>query len=182
MPIKDMNKILSLTCALVILAAVLTGCEKNYDELYQNPNKPSASTPALNLTGILKDMLVPPAGMEERWSQYFLINYDYYGNNRYDFGAAETAYVTLTNVLKMEEEEKKLGFADVNPYSALGKFFRAYAFADMSLKMGDIPMKDALQGLNDLTPAYDTQKDVFLQAFTCAGRSKQRPCRADQQK
>lgn len=149
-----------------MLVAVLSGCEKNYDELYQNPNKPSASTPALNLTGVLKDMLVQPAGMEERWSQYFLINYDYYGNNRYDFGAAPTSYATLTNVLKMEEEEKKLGFADQNPYSALGKFFRAYFFVDMSLKMGDMPMKDALKGLTDMTPAYDTQKDIFLQAFT----------------
>jgi len=161
-----MNKILSITCALALIVAVLTSCEKNYDELYQNTNKPAASTPSLNLTGVLKDMLVPPAGMEERWSQYFLINYDYYGNNKYEFGNAPTSYTTLTDVLKMEEEEAKLGFDELNPYNALGKFFRAYYFTDMSLKVGDIPMKDALQGLNGMTPAYDTQKDVFLQAFT----------------
>jgi hypothetical protein len=35
----------------------------------------------------------------------------------------------------------------------------------MSLEMGDIPMNDALQGLDNLTPAYDSQKDVFKQAF-----------------
>ena len=31
--------------------------------------------------------------------------------------------------------------------------------------MGDIPMNEALQGLDNLTPAYDSQKDIFKQAF-----------------
>jgi hypothetical protein len=35
----------------------------------------------------------------------------------------------------------------------------------MSLEMGDIPMNDAFKGLDNLTPAYDSQKDVFKQAF-----------------
>lgn len=161
-----MNKILYTSCMCVMLIALLSACEKNYDELYQNPNKPAVTTPSLNLSGVLKDMLVTPAGMEERWSQYFLINYDYYGNNRYDFKSDSTYYKTLTNVLKMEEEEKKLGFAELNPYNALGKFFRAYFFTRMSLGVGDIPMTEALAGLDNLAPAYDKQKDVFLQSLT----------------
>lgn len=160
-----MSKIFSITCALVTLAVVLTSCEKNYDELYQNPNKPTTSTPALNLSGVLKDMLVNPSGMEERWAQYYLINYDYYGNNRYDFGTATMNYTTLSNVVKMEEEAQKLGYPERNPYTALGKFFRAYFFTNMSLKVGDVPMTDALKGVADMSPAYDTQKKVFTQSL-----------------
>jgi hypothetical protein len=35
----------------------------------------------------------------------------------------------------------------------------------MSLEMGDIPLTQALQGADNFTPAYDTQKKVFQQAF-----------------
>ena len=35
----------------------------------------------------------------------------------------------------------------------------------MSLQVGDIPMTDALKGLENFVPAYDPQKKVFQQAF-----------------
>ena len=106
-----------------------------------------------------------PYGDYEKWDQYFLQNYDYYGNNRYDFGSGANFYATLKNVTKMEEEAKRIQLPAVNSYSALAKFLKAYFFTQMSLQMGDIPMKDALKGLEALTPAYDSQKDIFKQAF-----------------
>jgi len=36
----------------------------------------------------------------------------------------------------------------------------------MSLKVGDIPMSEALKGLASPTPKYDSQKQVFLQSLT----------------
>ncbi len=65
----------------------------------------------------------------------------------------------------MEEEARGAGLPEVNAYSALGKFFRAYFFTKMSLQVGDIPMTEALKGLNDFSPVYDPQKKVFQQAF-----------------
>jgi hypothetical protein len=47
----------------------------------------------------------------------------------------------------------------------LGHFFRAYFFTKMSLQVGDIPMTEALKGLEDFNPVYDPQKKVFQQAF-----------------
>jgi hypothetical protein len=161
-----MKKIFRVIIAQLLVVILLAGCDRTMEDLYQNPNKPVNSTPALNLTGILKDMLDAPAGMEERWSQYFLINYDYYGNNRYDFGEGSTYYGSLTNVVKMEEEAKRQGLPEVNPYAALSKFFKAYFFTKMSLQMGDIPMTQALKGLENLTPSYDSQKDVFKQSLS----------------
>jgi hypothetical protein len=61
----------------------------------------------------------------------------------------------------MEEEAQKLSGTD-NPYAALGKFFRAYFSIRMSMKFGDIPFSEALQGLENTTPAYDAQKAVFV--------------------
>lgn len=154
----------------VIGAAVLTtSCKKSFDSLNSNPNVPTTVQPSLLLNSVLYNMYDAPYTMKERWGQYYCCNYDYYGNNQYSFGPIDGEdgdyYNTLKNVVKMEQQARAYGGEAVNPYEALGKFFRAYFFTRMSLEVGDIPMNDALKGAGTLTPAYNTQKEVFLQAF-----------------
>jgi len=160
-----MKNIFKILLVPVLLIMILPGCQKSFSDLNQNPNKPVTVPPYLLVTGILNNMADMPAGDYEKWDQYFLINYDYYGNNRYDFGSGANYYGTLKNVVKMEEEAKKINSPAINPYEAMAKFFKAYFFTKMSLEMGDIPMTDALKGLDKLNPVYDTQKKVFQQAF-----------------
>lgn len=159
---KNISKLLLLPALVVV---VMAGCKKSFDSLRQNPNKPVSVPASLLLNGVLNSMYDAPYSDYEKWDQYFIINYDYYGNNRYDFGSGADYYTTLTSVLKMEESAAAAGLPEVNAYSAMGKFFRAYFFTKMSLEMGDIPMSQALQGLDNLKPAYDAQSDVFKQAF-----------------
>ncbi|MEP6583489.1 MAG: SusD/RagB family nutrient-binding outer membrane lipoprotein [Ginsengibacter sp.] len=160
-----MKKIINGLFIAMLAMFVLPSCKKSFEDLYQNPNKPVSAPASLLLNGVLNDMYDAPASLYERWSQYFVINYDYYGNNRYDFGEGTNYYSTLKNVVKMEEEATKAGLPQVNAYSALGKFFRAYFFTKMSLQVGDIPMTEALKGLDNFSPVYDPQKKVFEQAF-----------------
>ena len=120
---------------------------KRFDELTINENKPNSVPAGLLLNGILNDAYEAPNGQYEAWDQYYLNNYDYYGNNRYDFGAGATYYTTLKNVGLMEQQALAAGQPAVNPYAALAEFFRAYLFTRMSLEMGDIPQTEALQGL-----------------------------------
>ena len=152
---------------IVFLGLVISfsSCKKSFEELGADINRPVSVPPSLLLNGILNDLYDSPYGDFEKWSQHFLQNYDYYGNNRYDFGAGDNHYSTLKNVLKMEEEAKKIQLPEVNAYSALGKFLKAYFFTKMSLQMGDLPMNEALKGLDNLTPVYDSQKDIFAQVF-----------------
>ncbi|HEU4575656.1 MAG TPA: SusD/RagB family nutrient-binding outer membrane lipoprotein [Chitinophagaceae bacterium] len=159
---KKLFKISLLSAAIALIAG---GCQKKFDDLNINENKPTHVPPSLLLNGILYDMYDAPYTMSERYAQYYCCNYDYYGNNRYDFGSGDNYYSTLKNVLKMQEEALDNGAAAVNPYDAMGKFFKAYFFTKMSLEMGDIPMTEALKGIENLKPAYDAQKDVFKQAF-----------------
>lgn len=149
--------------AVVILAA--TGCKKSFDDMNKNENKPTSVPASLLLNGVLFSMYEAPSSMKERWCQYYCCNYDYYGNNRYDFGAGDNNYFILKNVVKMQEEAIKGGAADLNPYAALAKFFKAYFITKMSLSMGDVPMSEALLGSTKLTPAYDSQKKVFQQSL-----------------
>ena len=51
-------------------------------------------------------------------------------------------------------------------FAAIGKFLKAYFLYDLTMNLGDIPVSDALKGLTNVTPKYDTQKQVFQQILT----------------
>jgi hypothetical protein len=143
---------------------IFTRCQ-DFEEIEKNPNQTTTAPPSLILTGIQNDMLESPWSLEHRWNQYWCCNYNYYGNNEYSWTNATLKFQTLKNVLKMEEEALNTGAKALNPYSALGKFFRAYFYVRMTQQVGDLPLEEALSGLENTTPAYATQKDIYLQVF-----------------
>jgi hypothetical protein len=159
-----MKKILKIYL-LPILLLTVTSCKKSYQDLTINNNVPTSVPASLLFNGILNNMVDLPQSSSEIYCQYYIYNYNYYGNNTYNFGSGDNYYIALKNVLLMEKQAVAAGAAAVNPYSAIGKFFRAYFFSKMSLEMGDIPMTQALQGLSNLTPKYDTQKAVMIQCL-----------------
>ncbi|RZA01082.1 MAG: hypothetical protein EOP47_11985 [Sphingobacteriaceae bacterium] len=158
-----MKKISQKILLLLTAAITIAGCKKDFQDRYVNPNKPTAVQPSLLLTGIMNKMLEAPAGQNDRTNQYQLQNNSYFGNNQYNFGSGTNYYATLTDVQNMEILSATAG--EVNPYGAMGKFFRAYFFTKMSLQMGDIPMSQALQGAKLLTPVYDAQKTIFINSL-----------------
>jgi hypothetical protein len=151
------------------LVSILTGCEQSFSDLEKDPNRPANATASLVLNGVLNDMYDKvtgqPWGAEQRWNQFYASNYNYYATNDYAWTTTGLQYTTLKNVIKMEQEAKRVGLPDVNPYTALGKFFRAYYFVNMSQRVGDVPLTDALKALDNLTPTYNTQKDVYVQVL-----------------
>lgn len=159
---KNTNRFILLSVSFLL---VMTSCKKSFEDLSTNANKPSSVPSSLLLTGILNSMYDAPNEQSEIVAQYYLYNYDYYGNNRYELGGSDNYYNTLENVVRMETEAVKAGSPALNPYSALGKFFRAYFFIKMSMETGDIPFTQALQGLSNLAPAYDPQKTVFQKSL-----------------
>ncbi len=148
--------------AFIAVLLLANGCQK-FEELEQDPNRSTSASPSLVLRGVLKDMYYAPWGDESQWCQYWCVNYNYYGTNEYWTGSARFRHTTLKNVLKMEEEAQNIKLPAVNAYSALGKFFRAYFYYDMTMRVGDVPMSEALKGADNIFPKYDTQKEVFVQ-------------------
>lgn len=144
-------------------ALVFASCTKTYTDLEKNPNNPESVPASLILNGIEVSIFERPWGTQDRWNQFSLCNYNYYGNNEYNWSGASMYYTVLKNVVKMEEETQKTGASVVNPYSAIGKFMRAYLFYQMTMRVGDLPMTEALKGIDNLKPKYDTQKNIFLQ-------------------
>ena len=156
-----LNKIIIVICLLALAAG---GCQKKYDDYASNPNKPASVPPGLVLTGILSDMNGDkPWSLVTRWCQFDCCNYNYYGDQRYDWTGGGLNYSTLNNVIKMEEEAQKVSEFEQKTYNTLGKFFRAWFFYRMTNLVGDLPLKDALKGAGTPAPAYDTQKEIFIQ-------------------
>jgi len=177
-----MKKIFKIYLLPMLMVLTVSSCKKSFDQLTQNTNVPASVPASLLMNGVLNDMVDLPDGAtssshqssdvytyasnkDEIWCQYYIYNYNYYGNNTYDFDSGPDYYGTLKNVLAMEAQATTAGGATINPYEAMGKFFRAYFFSKMSLERGDIPMTQALKGLSNLTPTYDTQKAVMVQCL-----------------
>ncbi|HEY5826619.1 MAG TPA: SusD/RagB family nutrient-binding outer membrane lipoprotein [Cyclobacteriaceae bacterium] len=147
---------------LISLAALfaLNSCE-DFAELEQNNNKPNQVPAGLVFNGILIDMYERPWSVEHRQNQFWACNYNYYGTNEY-WSAANLNFMTLKNIEKMKDEALRNGAKEVNPYSALGKFLSAVFYVRMTQRVGDLPLTEALQGLDNTFPKYDNQKQIYL--------------------
>lgn len=146
--------------AFLLAIPLLQACQ-DFAELEKNQNKPNQVPAGLALNGVLNDMYESPWSVGHRQNQYWACNYNYYGTNEYWAGAA-LSFQTLKNVVKMEEEAKRGGAGEVNPYSAIGKFARALFYVRMSQRVGDLPLSEALLGLENTKPKYDTQKQIYV--------------------
>ena len=135
--------------AFLAVTLIASGCTKTFEKYAVNPNQPTAVPAYLLLRQIENSIMVFPGGDEDKFSQYTLSTYTYYGTNEYWSGSTSMNYGILNNITAMETEAAKTSTDPnaVNPYGALAKFFKAYLFIDMTLKFGDIPMSDALKGL-----------------------------------
>lgn len=152
-----------LLTILPVAATFNTGCQKSYADLNANPNQPEHVPAPLILNGALIDFYQSPWSLTHRWNQFSCCNYNYYGNQEYNWAGVSLNYTTLKNIVKMEEEAA--GTFDEVGFKAVGKLLRAFFFYNMSMRVGDLPMNEALKGLENLTPVYDTQKDIFKQCL-----------------
>ncbi len=150
--------------SIITLLAVVTSCQ-DFEELEKDPNRPVSAPASLILGSVMNDMYRGPWSDIHKWNQFWCSNYNYYGTQEYNWTTTSFSYTTIKNVMKMEEEAIKSGAKEVNAYAALGKFFRAFYFTEMTLKLGDIPLTESLLGIENTKPVYNTQKEVFVQVL-----------------
>lgn len=156
---------------MVVAAFTVSACQKKFEDLQINPNIPTSVPPNLILNKLMNDMSgglggVQPWGNVARYNQYFARNFQYYGDNQYDFnGGPFDVYMNiLKNVYQMEKEAEKSAGNVKTPYHAIAKFIKAYYFYNLTSLMGDVPMSEAIKAADGvLQPKYDKQKDVFVQ-------------------
>jgi hypothetical protein len=160
-----MKKIIQIL-TLVLVIGSISACNKSFDSLAADPNRATSVPANLILNNVLLDFTEEAFNSNQRWNQYYVCNYAYYGNQEYNWtGYSYNGYNMLKNIAQMESEASK-SVATPNPYTAIGKFLKAYYLYDLTMHLGDIPVSEALKGLDNVTPKYDSQKQVFQQILT----------------
>ncbi|MFM2440188.1 MAG: hypothetical protein RLZ16_1187 [Bacteroidota bacterium] len=160
-----MKKILQIITAVLVISSTVA-CKKSFDSLAVDPNRATSVPPNLILNSVLSNFSQGGFSDEMLWNQFYDCNYAYYGNQEYNWtGYSFGNYNVMKNIVKMEEEATK-NVAAPNAYTALGKFMKAYFLYDLTMRVGDIPVSESLKGLENVTPKYDTQKQVFQQILT----------------
>lgn len=153
--------ILNKCLAGLLLIVVLAPACRKHDYYQENPNQPSAATPALLLT----DICVSIFNYDPQASAYAARHLTYYerGNSAVDYSWTSSGFGNfdkLRQVKKMDELAQQSGEEN---YRGLAKFFRAVLFAQMTETFGDIPYSESLGALEGNTkPKYDPQEDVYV--------------------
>ena len=149
------------TVIILTVLSIFTGCS-DLSEINVNPNQAVETHPRLLLTQIEWDAFRDFGGTSPLYAAKMIVQTD--GESSYQFYKWDRsnfdAYSRMRNVNKMMNEAERI---KNNAYIALGKFFRAYYFFNLTITFGDIPYSEALLGETEkkYTPAYDSQKDVF---------------------
>ncbi|AWW32237.1 hypothetical protein DN752_19995 [Echinicola strongylocentroti] len=150
------------TICLLALVLMTTSC-LDFEQLRNNPNNPQTVPPSLLFTELIPAPQSSFAGDAYSFSQYHMwIATDNATAPSYQFGRGNFTYEKIRNIDKMDEEA---AHANAPVYSIMGKFFRAYYYLEMTRRMGDIPLSESMKGAENPTPAYDTQKAVYIQAL-----------------
>ncbi|MDQ0068080.1 hypothetical protein J2T03_004007 [Chryseobacterium lathyri] len=139
---------------------ILTSCETDLDKINENPNDQASVDPKVLLTYVSKDAF--QVNGDNMYASRMMIGTD--GENTYQYmkwndASFEVYTKGILNTVKMMQEAEKINNKN---YSAIGKFYRAYYFFNLSLKFGSIPYTEAAKGESGITqPKYDSQETVM---------------------
>lgn len=146
----------------LVIAVIASSCSKSdFEELLQDPNRPTSVHPALLLTGIEVNAFTAK-GSSPTYLAHMMFNTggakaeQYFDFQRGGFGD----YNNLLQVQQMEIEAQSRGLQE---YVAISQFFKAYFYYNLTMTFGDVPLSQALKATSGIyAPVYDAQKDVFI--------------------
>jgi hypothetical protein len=172
-----MKKYISII--LTILAVAGSSCKKNYlDELAINPNTPAVTTPALTLAGALKttaDIVAPNAstvGLNAAVGGFIEFGcWD--GFLAWSTGTQPSATILLYQVTTSSYDYFTPIYSNISNYNAvigsttepnyiaISKIMEVYDFEMLVDVYNDVPYFQAVQGITNLTPKYDSASAIY---------------------
>ncbi len=172
-----MNKNIFFLAGLALVFA-LTGCTKDFEDINSNPNEPAAVSPGFLLTNAQKSTMDimynsfwgSRRGMQlaQHWSSN-----QYSNESRYQFRTEVTngnwsglyagPLQDLQQIIALNTDspEDMAGFGSNGNQIAVAQLMQAWVYQMMTDAWGPIPMTQALQGVDNTTPAYDSQEAVY---------------------
>lgn len=164
------TKFLIHICSVAFIAGALFSCSnKQLTDLNINPNSTQSAQADYMFTGAVLSMPAFNYSVLVQGMQYFSTYKEVpaIGDKFYSFNgtvADFTGYYTtkLNRLLQIEPVVQDAN--DVNKKS-LVRILKVYTFNQLTDVAGDIPYSQALNGQENLTPKYDTQREIYLDLF-----------------
>jgi len=160
-------KAFKIITAAVVLTMSITSCQKGNLNLNPNAVNANSAIPVSLIVNHLTAILVrsdemPFGGDVYKNNQFQVSNYaKYWGTNEDSWSYSAHSYEILKYAVQLEFQAKTQFGNTTNKYFAISKFFRAYSAVWLAQRVGDIPMTQAGDIANYVTPAFDTQHDVY---------------------
>ncbi|HIP58698.1 MAG TPA: SusD/RagB family nutrient-binding outer membrane lipoprotein, partial [Archaeoglobus profundus] len=153
---------------ITILMVLLSSCERiDYNDINQNPYSPTEDNiDAMLLGGMLSySQLGYRAGysVASLYAQY-QAQFAYSNEQLYNQfpGEWRTNYVDILSNLKVvANTTEDLRGSTVN-MNAIAELMSVLVWKRVTDTFGDVPYFEALQGGNNITPAYTTQRDIYI--------------------
>ena len=160
----------SICSAALLAGALLVSCNKqSLSDLNINPNSTPNAEPAYLFTGAIVALPAFNYSVLGQGMQYYSTYKEVpaIGDKYYSFTgtiADFTGFYTnkLNRLLSIEPQVQ--GADDVNKLSMV-RILKVYVYSQLTDIAGDIPYSEALAGKTNLTPKYDTQRDIYLDMF-----------------
>jgi len=172
-----MNKNIFFLAALS-LAVAFTGCTKDFEDINSNPNEPAAVSPGFLLTSAQKSIMDrmydsfwgSRRGMQisQHWSSNQYSNESRYqfrtevtNSNWSGFYAGPLQDLQQVVNLNTDDPDGTSGYGSNGNQIAVAKLLQAWSYQMLTDAWGPIPMTEALQGVDNTTPVYDSQAAVY---------------------
>lgn len=159
---------------IVVLATLffsITSCSKELEKINQNPNSAELAKPDYLLTAATKSAVDeywritrssnPTSLFVQHWAMIQYTDPDRYVFTNNDFQAlwkvGYSSILDLNKIIELAGEAK-----NPNPnYKGVALVLRSWIYSLLTDNFGDIPYKQSILIDQYLTPAYDSQKEVY---------------------
>lgn len=178
------TNILKYILGLLVLVVMAVGCTKDFDQMNTDPNRPTV-VPTVNLISAAQKTLTDDifdewfSGRQGLlWSQYwaqrnyteedrFIIRQNV--NNQY-WRLLYTDMMDLHEIITIASNPARIPeintyYGDAEGQVAAANVLKAYVFQLLAATYGDIPYFEAFNAIENPTPAYTSQKEIYLDLF-----------------
>ncbi|PRY13129.1 SusD-like starch-binding protein associating with outer membrane [Pontibacter ummariensis] len=159
------------------LLLATTACEDNFLDVNTNPNNSTVSTAKLTLpsamrataTEVGEDLNILGNLWVGNWAQasdyLWYVSEEQYNltANSYNDTWTNLYAGSLRDLQYVEKQAKESGNKN---YVAIAKILQAYNYQLLADLWGDVPVKSALQGTDEISPAYDSAEEVYKTVIT----------------
>lgn len=169
-------KLIKYLSIIIVISLFLTSCDDTMMDYNDDPNNPTEAPNSTILPTAMMSTIVNLSGTDPSWISSVWVQHtagvhaqlrDY--DRLADLDAAlvnnnwnnlyPTIFQNLNIVIEQGEEEGN------NNFVGIAKVVKAYAATYAADMWGDIPLSESNQGQENLTPAYDSQQEVYERAL-----------------